>query len=662
MDRAAEARNFGRPFYALRFPMTLISRKTIACDTETNGTFFSHGCRPFMVTACDEDGETFVWEWEVDPLNREVLVDKKDVRDITNVLRSYGRITMHNAKFDYKALRSVGVELDYDKIDDTFLMSHAIDSEGPHGLKHLSLLHLGVKDEDEEELKKAVEIARRYGRKYGWCIAGNTEHPSPQLAPLLKAPHGSGWGVLDYWTPKAAYHDGIEDHDEFDTVCEKYAVRDVERSILLWMKFQATMTPKMRKAYELNRSILPAVTRMEENGMSVRLDRLDPMNKEIDRKVAEAGKKCLKIGGVDFNKTQKVATFLFGDCGIPPKSMTKTGGSTKADDLKEIYREIEHSDDPRYKRAKDFLFNFIGAKRAAKSKTFLAKYRAAHIDSVLYPNINICGTDTTRFSCDNPNLQQVAKNQNPWLEEIGIEAVNVRGAFGPRPGRVWITIDYVQLQLYIFAYIANAKAMIAAFEKGIDAHTATQMAIFKDKFVKGDEGQRRIAKNTNFAFVFGASPAKLELTAGMPGLWETVKAAFPEAVDYLHKTKNFVIRNGYVETAGGYRLTCRKPHAGVNYEVQGTEGEIVKTALRMLDDAILGYNEAGGDCKLIMNVHDEMIFDVAEDEALDFLVPMLQHYMEDAGLKYGVPCKTDVKIVRSTWDKGEKFVPKEMAI
>jgi DNA polymerase I-like protein with 3'-5' exonuclease and polymerase domains len=163
--------------------------------------------------------------------------------------------------------------------------------------------------------------------------------------------------------------------------------------------------------------------------------------------------------------------------------------------------------------------------------------------------------------------------------------------------------------------------------------------------------------------VFGASPSKIEITAGKPGLWEIVTNAFPGAADFMYITKAEVKRDRYVLTAGGYKLVCRKDHAGVNYKVQGTEGEIVKDAMFETDNFLaqavkadkffrsLAFEEQPG---LIMQVHDELVFEMPDVPQSYALIPSLQRIMEASALKYGVPAKTEAKIVRTSWDKGEK--------
>jgi DNA polymerase-1 len=237
--------------------------------------------------------------------------------------------------------------------------------------------------------------------------------------------------------------------------------------------------------------------------------------------------------------------------------------------------------------------------------------------------------------------------------------------FGPKKGRVWYCLDYSQLQLRIFAYVAGEKQLIQAFEDGYDAHTYMAMRIFNKDADDITKLERRIAKNVNFGFIFGASPSKIELTAGVPGLWDTVIRMFPSAHRLMESTKKQVYRTGYVTTPHGYRLYLPEKygkvaaHAGVNYIIQGCEGDIVKNAMincykhiRMLQEMYMfdGY--------MSFQVHDELIFDFPRDIDLSdvdcsgmggHVILNLKALMEKPGSDIGMVTPVDVEYTITNW-------------
>jgi DNA polymerase-1 len=255
------------------------------------------------------------------------------------------------------------------------------------------------------------------------------------------------------------------------------------------------------------------------------------------------------------------------------------------------------------------------------------------------------------MSAKNPPLQTVSKATNPFEDEFDDitalleESPPLRSVFGPQQGRWWLCNDYSQLQLRIFAVVTDEQDMVEAFKRGWDAHDYTARKIFnlKDN-VNPSTGQRRIAKNVNFGFIFGASPKKIETTAGMPGLWDTVCAMFPNAHDFIEYQKELLKKGEPVRTLGGYPLDVpmkevkwkatqeKAAHAAVCYIVQGSEGEIVKRAMRKCDDYLSSEYPVG---HLVLQVHDELDFDMPARFPKKHGL-RLKGLMEEAALEYGV--------------------------
>jgi len=562
------------------------------------------------------------------------------------------KIVYHNAKFDTRALESIGVPAtDYwDKVHDTIIASHLIHSGGPHKLKYLADQYLDISDQDESELLEAVRSARRYGKKQEWNIAklGNPCFPA-QKKDFVK---------LDYWLPRAvAIHANYEKDHPWYTVCEKYAVEDAVRTIGLHFIFQDGLRDMdyfvdLLEHYDEQIRLLPVVYRMEEAGVSL----APTLNKEVKRYDQES-KKYLKVAHkladnqeANFNSGQQLTKQIYDEYEFPVQHETKGGlPSTKAEHLLELRNELSSPEETPYQ----FITNLLLSKKFSKAKEYLDGYRnsSVHVDGIYYlhPNFNQTGTATTRFSSNNPNAQNIGKGDDPFFTEIKEAGLNLRKVFGPRPGRIWLGIDYSQLQLRIFAYASQETALIKSFDEGWDAHTYMAHRIFGvDEPTKG---QRRVAKNVNFGFIFGASPRKIEATARMPGLWDTVTDMFPNAHAFLQENMQHVRKHGWVETMSGYPLSVekRQPHKATNYIVQGTEGDIVKKAMLLTDEYLkLGNYET----YLTLNVHDELVFDAPWGWSMGH-VRKLCSLMEQAGTSIGLNTPVDADLITTTWAEGE---------
>ena len=256
------------------------------------------------------------------------------------------------------------------------------------------------------------------------------------------------------------------------------------------------------------------------------------------------------------------------------------------------------------------------------------------------------------FSSSNPNGQNISKGKNPFkrIDLSGID-LSIRSVFGPAAGREWWAIDYGQIQLVTLAYASGDPKMIAAVEAGMDFHDFMAREIFGiPDGEEVDDGERRIGKNVNFGFVFGAQPKKIEETARKPGLWDILCDLFPAAIEFLAANQKSARTNGYIDCVGGYRLEVPhdRPYAATNYLVQGTEGEIVKMAYRMCWERL---QELPFDAWIALQVHDEFVFDFPAGEGEKYIGEMAW-CMEEAARKIGVPCPVDGKFIDDNWAEG----------
>lgn len=602
-------------------------KSCLAIDTECPGLEVKRGVRPFAVSLCDGKA-SWCFTWRVDPVTRLVSPKKSDVAEIERLIKRYDFLIFHNAKFDVAMLATIGIDLsaDWHRIHDTALASHALDSRedfSRHRLKPLAKRYLGIPDTDEQYLQSRTIEARNVAKKRGWNVHEDVK--------------------ADYWMPGQIWPK--------DKALEEYATLDAERTYLLWVKAlgPALIEQGLWAQYMKHRRIMPVISRMEDRGVTIRPATLGSELKRIGgiRDAAAAIAYSLVPEEIcsNINSGQQLAKALHTHFKLPvlyrtePSTRFPEGQpATDAGTIKELSTKC---------KPKSKAFQFVEAYRtftqADTATTYLEGYRLRKIHrkdgaAMLYPSFNICGTATLRLSASNPNPQNVGKGKELELDD-GSTYVDfkLRSVFGPARGRTWYALDYDQLQLRIFAKASNEERMQQAFADGYDFHTWMGCEIYGVRPEDLTKLQRRVAKNVNFGYIFGAGQAKIEATSGVKGLSAKLKKMFPNVAEFMKQTIAQASQYGYVYTLGGYRLSIerKKAYAGVCIVVQGTEGEIVKEAMVQVDSAIQQY---GDEFYMSLQVHDELIFDASTKNKNGHL-PILRNIknlMEHAGAISGV--------------------------
>jgi len=680
----------------------------IAADSETTGLFIKHGCRAFAVSTYNDNGDPpKYWDFRVNRMTRTPIYEKRKVRDIEDYLNSdEDGLVFHNAKFDCHALEAMGVRLPHwDKIFDTWHQSHLVNSAEPHNLKGLAARYIGIGDSDQKELLKVSNKSRRLATKLGWAVA-HEDHP--HFKPANGDAPKEGWPVCDMWIPKELSLYAQEKYENrriltreetihFAEVCERYAMLDAERTLWLFYLFRSQIEErKLTKQDRFSHRTIRVAYDMENIGIPIHSD---VMEREEKRTQAIANKhfetaKRIAAESLPANTTfnpnsyKQLCSLLYDNWRMPVIKRTKKGQLST--DFKTI-ADLTFPDGIKVKfdkRMHEFGKSLILGKKHQKTCDYIKLFRANEHNGRLYPSINLVQTGTTRLSYNNPPTQIVSKGfdeskeENDGLRELMNELwksdLGLRKCFGPEPGFMWYSIDYSQLQLRIFAYISDEKSLQEAFARGWDAHDYMASRIFKlPPGVKPNKMQRRIGKNVNFGFIFGASPRKIEQTAGRDGLWGEVTKMFSSAHAFMKATQARVRKDKVVFTPGGYPLVCDQTHKGVNYMVQGSEGEIVKRAMIDCYNYLNKHSESG--IKLIAQVHDELLFSVPlpkwdmndrlkfhfneENKAtLCFEYSDCPHLweiknlMENAGQFYNMVVPTEPEVILKSWDKGIKVL------
>jgi len=256
------------------------------------------------------------------------------------------------------------------------------------------------------------------------------------------------------------------------------------------------------------------------------------------------------------------------------------------------------------------------------------------------------GANTGRLASSDPNLQNI-----PVRSE---EGRRIREAFVAEPGRVLVSLDYSQIELRILAHIADIEQLKQAFRDGQDIHAATASEMFNVPLDEMTPAVRRQAKAINFGVIYGISAFGLARNLRIPreaakGFIDRYFERFPGIRDYMDETKEYAKSKGYVKTLFGRKIhtpeiNAKGPHASfayraaINAPIQGTAADVIRRAMIRMDAAI-----ADLPARMLLQVHDELIFEVAED-SVDALVGKAREVMEGAAepaVKLAVPLIVD---------------------
>ncbi len=425
-----------------------------------------------------------------------------------------------------------------------------------------------------------------------------------------------------------------------DAVC--YAAEDADITLRLWQTFK----PELHRAnvttvYEtLERPLLPVLARMEMAGVKVDRDTLSRMSNAFSQKMAGLEDEIYQLAGERFNvgSPKQLGEILFDKMGLEGGKRGKTGAySTPADVLEDL--ATEH----------DLPARVLDWRQLSKLKSTYTDALQDHINPEtgrVHTSYSIAGASTGRLASTDPNLQNI-----PVRTE---EGRRIREAFVAEPGKVLVSLDYSQIELRILAHFADVPALEEAFRDGHDIHAMTASEMFGVPLEEMTPEVRRQAKAINFGVIYGISGFGLSRNLRIPraeaqGFIDRYFERFPGIRGYMDDTIAFAKENGFVRTLFGRKIhtpeiNARGPHAGfarraaINAPIQGTAADVIRRAMVRMEDAIDGLP-----AKMLLQVHDELIFEVDEG-AVDETVTRVRAVMEGAAhpaVKLDVPLVVD---------------------
>ena len=428
-------------------------------------------------------------------------------------------------------------------------------------------------------------------------------------------------------------------------VATDYAAEDADITLRLYNVLSPLLKEKpiQEKLLEdLEYPLVHVLSRVEQNGAKIDKKKLANHSKELSEKIDELSSAAFKIAGEEFNldSPKQLLEILYEKLGLPVLKKTPKGQpSTNEDTLQRLSEEYE-------------LPKIILQYRT------LAKLKSTYTDSLInienpktkriHTSYQQAVTSTGRLSSTEPNLQNIPIKT--------AEGRRIREAFVPEKGNILISADYSQIELRIMAHLSDDKNLTNAFNNDIDVHSSTAAEVFGVSIEDVSQDQRRSAKAINFGLMYGMSAFGLTRQLGIPRgeaqeYLDTYFARYTGVRDYMDNIKAKAKEDKFVETIMGRRLYLNEinaanglrrqaaERAAINAPLQGSAADIIKKAMLDIDQLLLNEMQ---EVKMIMQVHDELVFECPKDNA-DMVMQKMKDTMEKT-VKLNIPLIAEAAI------------------
>ena len=511
----------------------------------------------------------------------------------------------HNLKYAYLVLKRHGIEIA--GYDDVMLMSYVLEAgKGGHGLESLSDRWLGHMPASFKE------------------VAGTGKS-------------GVSFDLVEIERASA------------------YAAEKADLTLRLAMVLKPRLVAdRLTRVYErLERPMVSTLARMEERGITVDRQILSRLSGELAQKAAAIEDEIYQIAGERFTigSPKQLGDILFGKMGLPGGAKTKTGQWSTSAQVLEDLAAAGH----------EFPRKIVDWRQLTKLKSTYTDALPGYIHPQtkrVHTSYSLASTTTGRLSSVEPNLQNIPIRTT--------EGRKIRTAFIAAPGCKLVSADYSQIELRVLAHVADIPQLRQAFADGIDIHAMTASEMFGVPVEGMPSEIRRRAKAINFGIIYGISAFGLanQLSIDRSEAGEYIRKyfeRFPGIRDYMDSTKEFARQHGYVETIFGRRahypeIRSSNPQvrsfnerAAINAPIQGSAADIIRRAMVKMEPAL---QEAKLSARMLLQVHDELIFEV-EDGEVEKTLPVITATMEDAAMPaiaMKVPLKVDARAA-SNWDE-----------
>ena len=477
---------------------------------------------------------------------------------------------LHNAKYDAEVLARYGVALG--PVDDTMLLSYVLEG--------------GLHNHGMDELARV--LLDRTTIKYSDVT-------------------GTGRNKITFAeVPLEAARD--------------YAAEDADVTLALHAALKPRLvTEKMTTVYErIERPLIRVLQEMETEGILVDAKELKRLSDDFEKRIAALGTEIHEMAGHEFNigSPKQLGEVLFDEMSLPGGKKGKTGAYGTGADVLEGLAAQGH----------DLPARVLDWRQLSKLKSTYTDALAKEINPEtgrVHTSYSQAVASTGRLSSNDPNLQNIPIRTK--------EGRKIREAFVARDGHVLLSADYSQIELRLLAHVADIAALKEAFRNGEDIHAATASEVFGIPLDDLDSTTRNRAKAINFGIIYGISPFGLARQLSIPqgdakSYIEAYFDKYPGVKDYMETTKEFARENGFVSTIFGRRvhmpgINDKNParrnfheRAAINAPLQGAAADIIKKAMIRMPGAL---SAAKLSAKMLLQVHDELIFEVPEKELED---------------------------------------------
>ena len=432
----------------------------------------------------------------------------------------------------------------------------------------------------------------------------------------------------------------------------QYAAEDADVTLQLHQK----LWPELEKDQKLSKlftyiemPLAIVLADMERTGVLIDTKQLNDYSIELNKKMLELEAELHFLAGEKFNPSspKQIQAILFDKHQLPVLKKTPKGDpSTSEDVLSELAEQ--------YVLPRKILF-YRSLAKLKNTYTDKLPLMVSPIDHRIHTNYNQIGTVTGRLSSNDPNLQNI-----PVRNE---EGRRIRQAFIAPNGYKIISADYSQIELRIMAHLSQDQSLLSAFANDKDIHRVTASEVLTKPEADITAEERRRAKAVNFGLIYGMSAFGLSKQINLPrkeaqSYIDRYFERYPGVQTYMEETRQLAMQQGYVETLSGRRLYLPKiisgngiekrgaERAAINAPMQGTAADIIKTAMIKMSEWI--KNQPTGNIRMVMQVHDELVFEVKEELVSEYSA-LIKSIMENC-YQLSVPLKVDVGI-GNNWDE-----------